>query len=81
MAKNVQGQKVKAKRIGDLQEVANKNPIGPAAAKYNHIRVQLSDGKELSLLFTDNEILRAKYRAERNPEDVPSVSWLRDILD
>lgn len=72
---------IKAKRIGDLQEVVNTNPKFGAAAEYNHLRVQLPDGKEIHLLLTDHELKRAIDRAEKNPEDLPKVSWLRDIID
>lgn len=72
---------IKAKRIGDMQKVFNKNPHWAALSEYNHIRVQLADGTELSLLLTDKEVQRGIERAEKNPEDLPKVSWLRDILD
>ncbi len=70
-----------AKRIGDLQEVLNKNPHWAAAKKYNFIRVQLPNGREVPLLFTDKELLRARKRADKNPEDLPLVSTLRDLFD
>lgn len=73
--------KQKAKRLGDLQEVENTNPHPAANLKYNHIRVEFPCGEEKSLLFTDAEILRALARAEKNPEDLPKVSCLRDIFD
>ena len=73
--------KLKAKRIGDMQKVFNKNPHWAALATYNHIRVQFPNGDEKSLLLTDKEILRALDRANKNPEDLPRVSWLRDIMD
>jgi len=71
----------KAKRIGDVQRVINKNPHWAALSEYNHIRIQFPDGCERSLLLTDNELKRALERADKNPEDLPKVSWLRDILD
>ena len=80
MAKNVKG-KVKAKRIGDMQKVDNREKKPSAADVYNHIRVQLDDGTEVHMLFTDNEMRRAIDRAKKNPEDLPKVSWLRDVLD
>ena len=70
-----------AKRIGDLQTVENKNKHWAANAKYNFIRVQLEDGSEVKLLLTDGELCRAKARAEKNPEDLPKVSKLRNIFD
>ena len=72
---------MKAKRIGDMQKVFNKNPHWAALSEYNHIRVQLPDGTEVSMLMTDNEVRRGIDRAEKNTEDLPKVSWLRDILD
>jgi hypothetical protein len=73
--------KLKAKRIGDLQKVFNKNPHWAALKEYNHIRIQLPDGGERSLLFTDKEIQKALDRADKNLEDLPQVSWIRDLLD
>jgi hypothetical protein len=70
-----------AKRIGDLQDVENTNRHKSANHVYNFIRVQLQDGREIPLLFTDNEIKRAKVRAEKNPEDLPKVSKLKDLFD
>jgi hypothetical protein len=72
---------MKAERIADLQEVLNTNPHWAAAKKYNHVRIQFPNGEEKSLLFTDKEIENALYRASRNEEDLPKVSWLRDLFD
>jgi hypothetical protein len=72
---------MKAKRLGDLQVVNNKNPHWKAASKYNHLRVQFPSGVERSLLFTDNEIKNALERAAKNPEDILTVCWIRDLLD
>ena len=70
-----------AKRIGDIQSVDNKNRRFGSINKYNFIRVQLEDGKEVPLLFTDKEILNAQIRAQKNPEDLPKVSTFRNIFD
>ena len=70
-----------AKRIGDLQSVDNKNRRFGSTNKYNFIRVQLEDGKEVPLLFTDKEILNAQIRAQKNPEDLPKVSTFRNLFD
>lgn len=67
--------------MGDLQKVLNKNPHWASLSEYNHIRVQFPDGCERSLLLTDNELKKALKRAEKNPEDLPKVSWLRDLVD
>lgn len=72
---------MQAKRLGDIQEVINSNPHHKAASKYNHLRVQFPNGEEKSLLFTDKEIGNALNRASKNPEDLPTVSWFRDLLD
>ena len=72
---------MKAKRLGDLQEVDNKNPHWKAASKYNHLRVQFPNGDEKSRLFTDHEIQKALDRAAKNPEDVLQGSWVRDLFD
>ena len=72
---------MKAKRLGDLQEVLNSNPHWKAAKKYNHIRIQFPSGMEKHLLFTDKEIQNALNRADKNKEDLPDVNWLRDTFD
>ena len=71
---------VDSQRLGDIQFVKNELAVPTAAANYNFIRVEYQ-GDEIPLLFTDNEILVALKRANDNPEDLPRVSWLRDILD
>lgn len=81
MAKGLKGNKIKAKRIADVQKVLNQVAHPAAAAKYNHIRVQFEDGKEAHLLFTDGEMEKALARAKKNPEDCPNVSVFRDIFD
>ena len=81
MATGLKGNKIKAKRIADLQKVLNQAVHPAAAAKYNHIRVQFEDGKEEHLLFTDSEIKKALERARKNPEDCPPLSVFRDIFD
>lgn len=72
---------MKAKRLGDLQKVENTQKHFAANSQYNYIRVQLENNKEVSLLFTDKEIERAIARAEKNPEDLPKVSMLRNLFD
>jgi hypothetical protein len=81
MAISPEGTEVTAGRIADLTEVQNQNGYAMAARKYSHIRVQLPSGKEINLLFTDYEIKRARERAEKNPEDLPPVSWIRNLID
>lgn len=71
----------KAKRIGDVQTVLNSKPHWAALSQYNHIRIQLPGGVEANLLLTDKELATARRRADRNVEDLPKVSWLRDAID
>lgn len=78
---DVFGKKVKAKRIGDITTVLNKDPHHKAAAKYNHLRIQCSCDVEYDLLFTDHQIKQGLYRAERNEEDLPNVSWIKRVLE
>jgi len=81
MALDITNKTIKAERIGDLKEVINRNPRFHAAKKYNYIRVQFPNGMEVPLLFTNNQIKRAIERANKNPEDLPEVSWIRNLLD
>lgn len=70
-----------SKRLGDIQVVENKNPHWKALSKYNHIRIQFPNGDEKSLLLTDREIQKGLDRASKNKEDIPKVSWFRDLFD
>lgn len=81
MATKPDGTKAKGKRIGDLQKVKNQKRKLGAAEEYHHIRAQLMDGDEISLLFTERELKVARERAIKNPEDCPEVSCLRNIFD
>ena len=72
---------IRKNRLGDMSEVENKLKHFAANSTYNHIRAQFPNGEEKSLLFTDNEIKKALERANKNPEDLPKVSWIRNILD
>jgi len=81
MAKGLKGTTIKAKRIADMQTVVNQLAHPAAAAKYNHVRIQLEDGKEVHLLFTDSEVKKALDRVKKNPEDCPKTSLFRDIFD
>lgn len=72
----------KAKRIGDLQSVDNTNKHWAANSKYSYIRVQADDNNsEFHLLFTDAELKRAKERADKNKEDLPYTTWIRNLFD
>ena len=80
MRVNVIGKQVTGKRLGDLEKVKNADRKFGAALKYNHIRIQFPSGDEKHLLFTDWQIKLGLKRAEKNPEDLPKVSWIRDII-
>lgn len=68
-------------KMGRLTRVLNQLGKGRAATEYLATKIETERGKEVYALFTDFEINRALERAKRNPEDVPDVSWLRNILD
>lgn len=72
---------LKSKRIGDVITVENEDRKFGSALQYVYLRVQLEDGTEKPLLFTAHEMDEASARAEANPEDLPTVSWLRDLID
>jgi hypothetical protein len=81
MAISMSGNKIKAKRIADVQKVFNQCKHPASAAEYNHFRIQLEDGTEVHVMLTDKELLRGVERAKKNPEDCPEVTILRDIFD
>lgn len=66
--------------MADLQNVTNTNPYPSAAKRYNHIIIVI-ENTSIHLLFTDAVLKRALKRAENNPEDLPEISWIKDILD
>jgi hypothetical protein len=72
---------MKAKRIGDVITVKNKDRKFGSALEYAYVRVQFEDGTEKPLLFTTAQIDEAKVRAEVNSEDLPKVGWFKNILD
>ena len=71
----------KAKRIGDAITVENKDRKFGAATQYVYVRLQCEDKQEKVYLFTHNELARAEKRAAKNKEDLPVISWLRNLLD
>ena len=69
-------------KAGRLIPVYNK--VRKANAKKSYLAVWVEDAKgnnEECLLFTEKEILRAKHRAEMNPEDLTEKHWFTDIFD
>jgi hypothetical protein len=79
MSLSTTGRAVQAKRRAELTRVENQKAHRAAADKYNHLRVQFSDGSEQHLLFTDKQIERAIKRASSNLEDLPKISWVREF--
>ncbi|MFA5759878.1 MAG: hypothetical protein WC942_11060 [Clostridia bacterium] len=66
--------------LGDIQKVQNQDPHFLADKEYNHIVVDIN-GNIKHLLFTDHEIKMADNRARKNPEDIPKISWIKDLFD
>ncbi|MFW6130228.1 MAG: hypothetical protein ACOC56_03515 [Atribacterota bacterium] len=81
MAIDPKGNEVNARRIGDAIRVLNTKRKFGANREYFYTRIQLDDGEEIELLFTDHQFETARKRAEKNPEDLPNIHWLRDLLD
>lgn len=72
---------MESKRIGDVLIVENTNKITNADSEYYYIRVQMPNGEEIPLMFTDVEFKVGIDRALKNTEDLPKVSWLKNLLD
>lgn len=85
------GKKEDALKIDDVRVVAGRlipvynkgrKAFSNARKKYMAVWVENSDGKnERCLLFTEKELERAAYRAQRNPEDCPKKGIIADLLD
>ncbi len=53
-----------------------------AKKQYVAVWVEDADGKnERCLLFTENEIKAAEYRASKNPEDLTEKTWWTNVVD
>ena len=81
MVISVTGKQVTAKRLADMVVVDNTERKTSSAYQYNYLRVQFPDGSEKQLLLTDSAVKKAVDRANKNPEDCPKATWLRDVLD
>ena len=81
MVISVTGKQVTAKRLADMVVVDNTERKTSSAYQYNYLRVQFPDGEEKQLLLTDATVKKAVDRANKNPEDCPKATWLRDVLD
>ena len=60
-------------KLGQVVKVDNANPSFAANEFYYAVEV-CKDGVHVNLLFTEKELQNAAYRAERNPEDIPSCN-------
>jgi hypothetical protein len=78
-----------AKKIVDASVVAGRKILvenqdkKPAANRvYVAIWIEDPDGdNEECLLFTMNELERARVRAQKNPEDIPEKGFFTDLFD
>ena len=71
-------------KMGRLIKVWNTKRSKFSNSKRTYIALQVEDsdgGNERCLLFTENEIKMAEYRASRNVEDLTDKDFLSDILD
>lgn len=57
--------------LGRMRLIDNKDRRFGAALSYMHVRVQISDGQELDLMFTQAQVKDAFQRAALNKEDIP----------
>lgn len=79
MATLIDKVKVKAGRL-----IRVLNTLRKGNAKEDYISIWVEDpngGNERCLLFTEKELEIAAKRAEKNPEDQTSKSFIRDLLD
>lgn len=81
MASVIDKAKVKSGRL--IRVHNTKRPkFSNAKHQYTAVWVENANGKkERCLLFTENEIKQAEYRAKRNKEDLTDKSWFTDVLD
>jgi len=79
MANQINDEKVKQ---GHILQVWNTEKPKFSNANTIYYVIHCEDGgKEFPIMLTKRELDSAKYRAERNPEDVPKRSFLTDIFD
>lgn len=72
---------MESKRMGDVLIIENSQKITNADNEYYYLRVQMPNGEEIPVMFTDTEFYVGVNRALKNTEDVPKVSWIKDLLD
>ena len=78
MAICTSGRVVKARTKNDLKRVENNKATKGLVAKYNHFRVQFSDGADRHFLFTDKQIKKAIVLANKMQE-FPKISWVKEF--
>ena len=68
-------------KMGRLIRVVNQNKRSAANKWYWSIPVENADGgRERTILLTDKELKRAEERARKNPEDLPKMGLIWDLL-
>ena len=66
---------------GKVIEVENTNRKFGANEKYYAIWTENSKKKELCLLFTEHQLIKASERALKNPEDIPKKGFFTNLFD
>lgn len=69
-------------KSGRLIRVFNTNKKSAANKLYMAVQVEDADGSnERCLLFTENQVLKAQERANKNKEDLTTKGFLADLFD
>jgi len=68
-------------RNGNIFRIVNQAKKTNARDFYWFVNVQTPNGDEVPLMLTQKEYENSLKRAEKNMEDIPSKSWITDILD
>ena len=79
MAISISGRVVKARPKSELRRVENRKETKQLVSKYNHIRVQFSDGADRHFLFTDKQLRRAALLAKSKFKEPHKVSWVKEF--
>ena len=66
---------------GNFLRVYNQNRVTNAKKFYWVSHIKLPDGSEVPIMLTEKELERAKDRAAKNEEDVPSKNFFVDFFD
>lgn len=70
-------------RLGRLVKVRNTKTKSFSHESEYYISVWIKDlhGVNKCLLFTESELSKAEFRAEKNKEDLTQQSWISKLLD